>query len=276
MAGTRFAFALTLSFALAAPALGDGGRFGRKGKADPARVRSLVEVLRTDPDERKRKAALAELAEVDARASPDAVPAIVLALQNDRAEAVRAAAAAAIGRFNAVFPVAGVALETAAEADPSPAVRGAARQALWEYHLSGYRSARGADGIAGQTAEPPRAKPVARVPVTSEPPTALVPVTALKPVTPPPPPASLPAFGLRPGPRVSPVSPFVGARTLFSAVPPYPNLTTEPPLAKPTARPVPVPVVAAEPPIKPRWPEPSTAGKPPPLALDLPSVVTPP
>jgi hypothetical protein len=39
---------------------------------------------------------------------------------------------------------------------------------------------------------------------------------------------------------------------------------------------VPPPAGSGEPPIRPYWPEPVAVGKPPPIALDLPSIVSPP
>jgi hypothetical protein len=274
--GTRLALAIVLGIGLAAPAAGwgdGGGLFGRKPKLDPARVRQLTEIVRLDPDEKRRKGAVLELAGADPRLQVEVMPALIAALRKDTAAPVRAAAAEVIGRFNVLFPTAGLALEDATEADPSPEVRGAAKQALWEYHLIGYRSARGAGGFAGQTAEPPIAGPARPPePVTSEPPTAAA-VTVLGP-DPTPALAPLPPVGPPPGPRV-PVLP-QPVTTALLAVPPHPNLTVEPPLAKPPATPVSVPVATAEPPIRPRWPEPVTVGKPPPIALALPSIVSDP
>jgi hypothetical protein len=234
---TRLTLALLAALALAPPA--DGGVFNRKARVDAARARQLAEAVRSDPDERKRKAAAAELAEFDPRAHAEVVPALTAALQRDRSAAVRAKAAEAIGQFKVVFVPAGVALETAAELDPSPAVRDAARQALWEYHLNGYRSTRGADGIAGQTSEPPLARPaITRVQAVVPPPP-----TAKRPLDPSPPTASYPSVAAL-GPAAPGELVPLGPRTIVSAAPPpILNLTDEPPLARPgpavnaTARP---------------------------------------
>ncbi|HJZ59525.1 MAG TPA: HEAT repeat domain-containing protein, partial [Gemmataceae bacterium] len=156
MTGTRLILPALAAFVVAAAT--DAAIFPRK-KLDANRVKQLADTLRTEPDERKRRAAVAELKEADPRVHPDATLALVWALQRDPSPAVRADAAEAMGQMKVMVPLAGVALETAAESDPSPAVRDAAQQALWEYHLIGYRSTKGADGIAGQTIEPPRAKP---------------------------------------------------------------------------------------------------------------------
>lgn len=224
---------LCLSLAVLAASLSPlaAGIFSRK-KLDAGRVRQLVEVLRAEPDEKKRKAAVAELKDADPRAHTDAVLALVATLQRDSAPAVRVEAADAIRQFRLVFPVAGLSLETAAETDPSPLVRDAAQQALWEYHLLGYRSSKGTDGFAGQTAEPPLAKPPARVVKAAAPP-IVVPVSLVKPqdVVSLGPPRMAPPL---PAPVATPQS---GIRTVLSAVPPAVfNVTAEPPLAKKRAR----------------------------------------
>lgn len=276
MPGRPLTFLLAcLLAASAAPAFGIGpvgALFNRNPKIDPARVRQLAELVRTEPDEKKRRAALTELATADPRVHPEVIPALTGVLQRDSSPALRAAAAETIGRMNVVFPVAGLALEAAAAGDPIPAVRDAARQALWDYHLSGYRSAKGADGFAGQTAEPPLAPARPRVPVIAEPPAAVAPVVAARP----PVVDTLPPVGPPPGPRVSLLAKMTGPRTILSSVPPHPNLTAEPPIARPAVRVVVLPTTPPEPPIRPHWPEPVRVVKPPPLALDLPPIVTPP
>lgn len=199
-----------------------------KGKSD-AQVRTLVATLRTDPDEKRRRAAVAELRDADPRTQADVIPALVATVQRDPAAFVRADAADVLGGYRMVFPLAGSALESAAEADPAAVVRDVAKQALWEYHLLGYRSARGADGFHGQTAEPPvAAKPQPRpavpvvVPVRVDLPsvpqmTAPTTVSAYRPTPPP----ELPA------PAVN------GPRIVFTTAPPaHLNLTAEPPLAR--------------------------------------------
>ena len=282
MTGTRFALPVLAALVAAAPA-DAGGFFTRKGKSD-ARVRQLADALRTDPDEKNRRAAVAELREADPRTQGDVIPALVGTLQRDPAEAVRADAAEALGSFKLVFPLAGVALEAAAESDPAPAVRDAAQQALWEYHLVGYRSTKGADGIAGQTPEPPLAKPggVRRsVAVVPPPPTPVQPAGSFSP----PPvvsfPTTLPTVTTAPSPpayrpaaaTVGGVPP-AGVRVIFTAAPPLQlNVTTEPPLAEPLAVAPPprvrVPVVPA------RGPTINGLSLPAP-DLELPAVAAPP
>lgn len=254
--GTRLLLALTLALGPASPALSlgeGGGLFSRKGKSDPARVRQLVEIVRSESNARKRTSAVEELADVDPRVHGDVVPALINALRKDASEAVRTGAAEALGRFNVVYPLAGVALEDASESDSSKAVRGAARQALWEYHLLGYRSSKGADGFAGQTVEPPIARPALVIDVVmDEPPPAAVAQAADLVSTPTI--APLPPVGPPPGPRVAPAAPKPG--TAISSVQPHPNLTVEPPFARPPAVSIPVPAATTEPPIRPRHYEP--------------------
>ena len=178
---TRTRFTLAVLLAALAASSAHAGLFPRKAKIDAARAKHLVDVLRSDPDERKRKAAVAELRDADPRTHGEIMSAVVTSLQRDPAAGVRAESADTLRHYKVVSPVAGVALETAAESDSSPVVRDAAQQALWEYHLGGYRSAKGTDGFAGQTAEPPMAKPVTRM-ARAAPAAVVVPASAVKPV----------------------------------------------------------------------------------------------
>jgi hypothetical protein len=252
----------------------DGPRSRRPRLIDPARVRQLAEILHSDPDERRRKAAVGELAEADPRVYPEVMPSLVAALRQDAA-GVRAAAAEAIGRFRTIFPLAGQALESAAESDPSPAVREAAKQSLWEYHLNGYRSAKGNGLLLAQTAEPPIARPARpRQAITTEPSTA--PATPAAGATLPMPSAfGLPPAAPPPGPRVSLLPGMTGPRSILRGQP-VANRTGEPPLAKKTNPPVPTPKLTDEPPILPRWPEPVVIGHSPTFTLELPPIVPPP
>ena len=152
----------------------------------------------------------------------------------------------------AMTALAGVALEAAASGDSSPLVRLAAKQTLWEYHLNGYRSPKGADGIASQTVEPPIAAPAGARPVVALVPAPPLPVTAL--FTPPSTPTAapvLPPVAPPSGPRLPRQSFLVdlvsGMRnappprpTPTSGPPPILNMTAEPPLAKRPAVTIPV------------------------------------
>ena len=267
--GTRWTFALLAALVATAPAPA-GSFFGKKSKTE-AQVKRLTDTLRADPDERRRRAAVAELRDADPRVHADVVPALVTRLQNDPASRVRADAAEAIGQFRVVFPVAGLALETAAEADPVRAVRDSALQSLWEYHLIGYRSAKGADGFAGQTPEPPLARPPAPRPVVS--PAAAVggpgPVAVVNTVPPAKPAGGLPSISAKPTFPPLPKMPVSipapkpepdglprwpkpsGPRVILTAAPPPQlNVSAEPPIAAPRVLPVapaPAPVVVARP-----------------------------
>jgi hypothetical protein len=222
------------------------GIFRKKAKEDPAqRSKQLVETLKGDPDEKKRKSAAEELREHDPRTNPDIVPTLIATLQRDPSPDVRAEAAEVIGKLKPVAQPAGVALEQTLATDPAEGVRKAAQKALWDYHLNGYRSA-GANPAYPQTAEPPLAKP--RVVVTPPPPVVLPAQPAA--VTPPP-----------VGPR--PITSGIGKGAVYSQ-------TVEPPLAKPRPRPAdpvtpPTPSLAAP-------PLPLEDGKPP----AVPTIVPPP
>lgn len=296
MSRTRFPLAVLLAALVglasasgAAPTLLKG-----KPRTDPARVPALVEALRSDPDEKKRKAAADELGRADARQMPEVVTALVAALQKDASASVRLEAAESIGQLGSVFPMAGVALETAASGDASTLVRLAAKKSLWEYHLNGYRSPKGTDGLAAQTVEPPIASPASPRPASAAIPVVppavplipQLPVAAptnlgmLAPVSPPNGPRLLRPtaliellFGTRPLPPVA------------NGGPPIPNVTAEPPIAKRPAvsiPPLPLPTPLVPPPTVAVKPEQVTPVKPdyvptlPPLRAELPSVVTPP
>jgi hypothetical protein len=295
---TRFWFVL-LGAALVVPTSTAGPGILKGKKTDPARVPALIEALKSDTDERKRKAAADELGRADARLMPEVMTALVTALQKDPAAVVRAEAADSIGQLP-VSPLAGMELEAAASGDSSPLVRLAAKKALWEYHLNGYRSPKGADGITAQTIEPPIASPAAprpasavvAVPAPTEP---IVPLVPRLPATPlavaPLPPIAPPA-----GPRL--VRPWALTEFLFGprtshtpsdqGVPVILNVTAEPPIAKRaavtippfplplTTPPVPPPTVVVSLPPLPPPPEPDYVPTLPPFTPDLPSVVLPP
>ena len=262
---TRTRFTLAVLLAALAASSAHAGLFQRKAKIDAARAKHLVDVLRSDPDERKRKAAVAELRDADPRTHGEIMSALVTSLQRDPAAGVRAESADTLRHYKVVSPVAGVALETAAESDSSPVVRDAAQQALWEYHLGGYRSAKGTDGFAGQTAEPPLARPTTRV-ARAAPAAVVVPASGVKPeevvsLSPPP---------VAPPPALDVTPPAAGIRTVVSAAPPAVlNQTAEPPLAKPA--PVAEPVFTVAPLSIPTGPNRFRGANPPPRRVSLPA-----
>ena len=239
-------------------------------RVEPARVRQLIQVIQVDPDENKRKAALVELGHADPRLMTEVIQSVTDALLKDPSPAVRLTAVEVISQFKIVFPYSGIALESTIESDKSEVVRTAAKQALWEYHLMGYKSAKGGDGLPPQTAEPPLARPArVAVPVTSEPP--VIPVLAeVRPPTY----TQLPPVGELPGPRVFNLPNSLGQLSNSRSVHPPLTATIEPPRA--TSRKMTLPPSVQEPPILPQWPERFRVGTTPPFAFDLPSIVTPP
>jgi hypothetical protein len=238
--------AATLALAPDAGAIDLGlGIFKRKqqpSKAEPtSKVKQLIATLQNDLDERKRRAAAEDLRGIDPRNSPEIVPALIGSLQKDPSPAVRIEAVGSLGKLKPVSQQAGIAMETALQADPDAKVRDAVKEALWQYHLNGYRPPTNSP-LAGQTSEPPLApkttgfRPItntvgkgANFPQTGEPPLAkpkpktVPPPKATeppksgapaKPTTPPPP--TIPPPGATPG-GLPPVS-----------VPPLPTIPAPP------------------------------------------------
>lgn len=130
-------------------------------KADPtSRVKQLIATVQSDPDVDRRKAAVGELAGHDPRTSPEVVTALVGSLTKDPSPDIRAKAAETLGGYRSVYTTAAAALETAESGDPDKGVRAAAKSALWQYGLNGYKASAG--NASTQTAEPPLAKAPAR------------------------------------------------------------------------------------------------------------------
>ena len=305
---TRLRFTLLLIAALAAmPTAAPAGPFKNKPKLDAARVQTLLETLKSDPDEKKRKAAADELGAADARQMPEVAAGLTTALQKDASAGVRAEAAQSLGQLDQVYPLAGVALEAAAAGDSSPVVRLAAKRSLWEYHLSGYRSPKGADGTAAQTVEPPIAPPAGAKPVVALVPAPPAPTVPLYPVQTSAPTAVLPPVAPPVAqPARASVMPLAGPRvlrptflsdlmphlrpapppTVLNGPPPILNMTAEPPIAKraavtiprlpaPTSSVPPPTVAVASPlPLVPRTPD--YVPTLPPFVPDLPPVLSPP
>lgn len=292
------------------PAATLAGPFKSKPRPDAARTRTLLETLKGDPDEKKRRAAADELGGADVRQFPEVATGLAVALQKDVSAGVRLEAAQSLGELDQAHPLAGAALEAAAAGDPSPLVRLAAKQTLWEYHLSGYRAPRALDGGLAQTVEPPIAAPggtrpvVALIPAPPPPTAPLIPAipnrptAVLPPVAPPanPPAAKVPALGSGIGPRIfrspllaelMPARPAARPPSL-PGPPPILNVTGEPPVAKrpavtvpavpqPISSAAPPPTVASPPrPLPPMPRAPDYVPTLPPFTPDLPSVVLPP
>jgi hypothetical protein len=124
----------------------DQGRETAKTKAA-----QLVETLRNDPDVAKRKAAAAELRDLDPRTNPEVVPGLTASLLRDPSPAVRIEAVEALGKMKPVTEPAGLAMEEAAKTDPDPKVQEALGKALWQYHLNGYRTPQSGQPLATMT-----------------------------------------------------------------------------------------------------------------------------
>jgi hypothetical protein len=194
------------AFAPAAPA----GIFSRKPKPTAAdRVPELLLQLQSGPDEGQRAAAAEELRQYDAKEFPKIIPVLIDAIGRDASPAVRAEAASTLGKLRPISQQAGYALEQAQNNDAVMRVRLAARQALWQYHLVGYRggksadapSAAGANDVAGTMPRPQASGRGGSVPAypamgreTAEPPlaTANGPVPAARPQASPPLPPTAP------------------------------------------------------------------------------------
>jgi hypothetical protein len=291
----RLPYFFGLLLVLAGPvctAMAGPGTQGRK--TDGARVPALIETLKSAKEEKARKAAADELGRADARISPELVTALISALLKDPSSSVRVEAAESIGQLGSVFPLAGVALEAAASGDPSPLVRLAAKKALWEYHLNGYRSPRGADTLTSQTVEPPIASPAAPRTVSAIVPARPDPIVPLVPRLPHTPTliTMLPQISPPSGPRHG--RPWFLTEMLFAQrpapaiAPAILNIDAEPPIAKraavsipsvPLPQPLPLvppPTVASPAELPPPVPAPDYIPKLPPFMPDLPSVVLPP
>jgi hypothetical protein len=136
------------------------GLFSRKPKSNPAdRVPELLIQLKGDTDESLRTAAAEELRQYDPKSFPEIANGLIDSLARDASPAVRAEAASSLGKMRPISQQAGYALEQAQNNDASVRVRLAARQALWQYHLVGYRGGKAPDAPAN--AEPaPTPKPV--------------------------------------------------------------------------------------------------------------------
>jgi hypothetical protein len=125
------------------------GIFSRKPKPNPAeRVPELLIQLKSGQDEGQRTAAAEELRQYDPKSFPDLIPGLIDALGRDTSPAVRSEAASSLGRLRPISQQAGYALEQAQTNDATVRVRLAARQALLQYHIVGYRGGKPPDASA--------------------------------------------------------------------------------------------------------------------------------
>lgn len=139
--------------------------FNKRPKANPAeRVPTLIATAKTDPEEKKRAAAAAELREFDPAAYPEIIPVLIDLVQNDAKPGVRLEAVQSLAKLRPVSQQVGFALEQAADQDKSLRVRLQARSSLLQYHLAGYRSPKKDEIPAApsgpKTEEPPLASPL--------------------------------------------------------------------------------------------------------------------
>lgn len=132
-------------------------------RPDEQQVNELMRILRSDPDERRRASAAAELGKIDLRANPSAGHALIEALEQDPSVHVRAEVASALGKLRPLTLQVGKALETALNNDQSPRVRLTARNSLLPFIQSGYR-------LAGAKADAYDPRPTPSVPVPNQPP----------------------------------------------------------------------------------------------------------
>jgi hypothetical protein len=247
-------------------------------RLEPARVRYWAERLRSDADPAQRLLAVRRLAEADPRVYPEVLPALIAALRYDSVAAIRQAAVETLGRSPVLFAQAGLALEEAWEHDASPAVRDAARQALWNYHLMGYQSNKVTASFLNQTPEPPLAQPTAysRHSAASA---ATAPMLWHSEAAPSP---SVRRWTLWLPPLFSPSARPAGVASASASLAcpqgaaAGPPATPEPPLARPQTAPTAFPVLYSEPPIRPILQEPVRRTQPPPISDALPPLVVPP
>jgi hypothetical protein len=210
----RWSYLLVALTLVCATASAQAGNIFSRTKKNPAeQVEDLTKTLQTDADERHRKAAAEELAKVDGRAFPAAVTTLIESTLKDPSDNVRIEAAQALGRIRPISAQTAYALEYALANDPSTRVRSAAKSALWQYHVAGYRG----NPTAPQTAEPglapaqrpsaPTARPTAlptRPAVNPAPSTPVATTLPTRPVTSPvqsTPPAIIPPPVIRPTPN---------------------------------------------------------------------------
>jgi hypothetical protein len=205
MKSRRWHLAVIVALGLINPAAAGIGIFSRKPKVDPAeQVPTLIMQLKTDKDDNKRANAAADLRGYDPRTHPEIMTVLIDALTKDTSPAVRSEAAATIAKLRPISQQAGFALDQAAANDPAIRVRMAARQALWQYNLVGYRSGKPNQAndepktVKGPALTPPATNqaPLQRITKrnprtgqleTAEPPLADAvesEVTTLKPITP--------------------------------------------------------------------------------------------
>jgi hypothetical protein len=137
------------------------GIFKKTAKVNPStRVPELLNILRTETNDRKREDAAEELRNYDTKAFAEIVPVLVDLALNDPKAGVRLEAVESLGKIRPITQQAGWALEQVIDKDNSMRVRLRARSLIVQYYLAGYRSGQNPEtgfpkGI--KTEEPPLA-----------------------------------------------------------------------------------------------------------------------
>src|SRR4051794_36182747 len=119
-----WAFLITIPILWQTPAEAQFGLFSKKAKTPPAqRVPELIVQAKTDPDERKRAAAVEEMRDFDTKTFMEIVPVLVDVARSDAKASVRLEAVNSLARIRPVSQQAGQMLEQAAAHDESWKVR---------------------------------------------------------------------------------------------------------------------------------------------------------
>jgi hypothetical protein len=226
------------------------GILKRWKKTDPPdEVEVLSTTLQSDPDDKKRLAAAEELGKLDPRTNGTVIPTLIASLQRDPSATVRLKSVQALGGFKFVSQSAGLAMEMALQSDPDASVRDALKNALWEYHLNGYRTVGAANKKPSESDEPPLATvaPKNEPPLATTKPTPTNTVTTFRPITntvgkgtfyqpTPEPPLASPAPAVPLTPKASPAPlPVTSPNTTPAPLPTVPMPLPSPvPVATPT------------------------------------------
>ncbi len=125
-------------------------------------VPELIATAKTDPDERRRAAAVEQLRDSDLRAYPDITGVLIDLMLNDTKPSVRLEAVRSLARVRPVSQLIGQAMQQVASNDDNWRVRFQARSAML---MMGYRGSETKNAAASPTKvtydEPPLANPLA-------------------------------------------------------------------------------------------------------------------
>jgi hypothetical protein len=129
----RIIVAMAIALSLLCPL--QAGIFSKKSKPSANQVAEWVQTVLNHPDAGKRAQAAEALADVDAAQYPEAIMALVEALQKDGSASVRRAAASSLGKLQPPSVEAAEALDRAIKHDDNWSVRVAARWARLGYRV---------------------------------------------------------------------------------------------------------------------------------------------